>query len=157
MLSTAHAERAAPSPAVAGGDAYKALKGRIHLKLLEKLDLSALETLAPEKLRQEIAAQIERLLLDEQAPVNDIERRLLIRDIQHEMLGFGPIEVLMADPSVSDILVNSHDQVYVERRGKLELTNVTFTDERHLMRIIDKIVSLVGRRIDESSPMVDAR
>ena len=100
---------------------------------------------------------VERLLQDEQAAINDIERRTLIRDIQHEMLGFGPIELLMADPTVSDILVNSYQQIYVERKGKLELTNVTFTDEKHLLRIIDKIVSLVGRRIDESSPMVDAR
>src|SRR3569833_157077 len=138
-------------------NAYKALKGRIHLKLLDKFDLTALETLTPEKLRQEIATTAERLHQEEQAAVNDIERRSLIRDIQHEMLGFGPLELLMADPSVSDILVNSYHQIYVERRGKLELTNVSFTDERHLLRIIDKIVSLVGRRIDESSPMVDAR
>ena len=138
-------------------DAYKALKGSIHLKLLDKFDLSALETLAPEKLRQEIAVMTERLLNEEQAAINDIERRLLIRDIQHEMLGFGPLEVLMADPAVSDILVNSYHQIYVERRGRLELTNVTFTDEKHLLRIIDKIVSRIGRRIDESSPMVDAR
>jgi pilus assembly protein CpaF len=138
-------------------DSYKSLKGRMHLKLLEKFDLTALETLAPEVLRQEISAMVGRLLLEEQEALNEIERRTLIRDIQHEMLGFGPIELLMADPTVSDILVNSHEQIYVERKGKLELTNVTFTDEKHLLRIIDKIVSLVGRRIDESSPMVDAR
>lgn len=138
-------------------EAYKLLKGRIHLKMLDKFDLAALETLAPETLRQEISNMAERLLNEEQAAINDIERRSIIRDIQHEMLGFGPIELLMADPTVSDILVNSYHQVYVERRGRLELTNVTFTDEKHLLRIIDKIVSLVGRRIDESSPMVDAR
>jgi pilus assembly protein CpaF len=138
-------------------DSYKSLKGRMHLKLLEKFDLAALETLAPEVLRQEISAMVGRLLLEEQEALNEIERRTLIRDIQHEMLGFGPIELLMADPTVSDILVNSHEQIYVERKGRLELTNVTFTDEKHLLRIIDKIVSLVGRRIDESSPMVDAR
>lgn len=137
--------------------AYKALKGRMHLKLLDKFDLAVLESLPPALLRQEIASMVERLLQDEQAAINDIERRSLIRDIQHEMLGFGPIELLMADPTVSDILVNSYQQVYVERKGKLELTNVSFTDEKHLLRIIDKIVSLVGRRIDESSPMVDAR
>jgi pilus assembly protein CpaF len=118
---------------------------------------SLFETLAPEKLRQEIATMVERLLNDEQAAVNDLERRTLMRDIQHEMLGFGPIELLMADPTVSDILVNRFDSIYVERHGRLELSNVTFTDEKHLLRIIDKIVSLVGRRIDESSPMVDAR
>ncbi|VTU19946.1 CpaF family protein [Variovorax sp. RA8] len=136
---------------------YKMLKSRMHLKLLEKFDLAALETLPPEELRQEISAMVGRLLLEEQTAVNDIEKRTLIRDIQHEMLGFGPIELLMADPTVSDILVNSYDQIYVERKGRLERTNVGFTDEKHLLRIIDKIVSLVGRRIDESSPMVDAR
>jgi pilus assembly protein CpaF len=140
-----------------GSDPYKALKSRMHLKLLDMFDLAALESLAPDVLRQEIAVMVERLLQDEQAVVNDVERGSLIRDIQHEMLGFGPLELLMADPAVSDILVNSYQQIYVERRGRLELTNVTFTDEKHLLRIIDKIVSLVGRRIDESSPMVDAR
>lgn len=138
-------------------DAYKSLKGRLHLKLLEKFDLAVLETVPPDVLRQEIANMVERLLQEEQAAINDIERRSLIRDIQHEMFGFGPLELLMADPAVSDILVNRFDQIYVERRGKLELTGVTFTDEKHLLRIIDKIVSLVGRHIDESSPMVDAR
>jgi pilus assembly protein CpaF len=138
-------------------DAYMQLKSRIHLKLLEKFDLAALESLSPERLRQEIATMVERLLLTEQAVVNEEERGTLIRDIQHEMLGFGPLELLMADPIVSDILVNSYRQIYVERRGRLELTDVTFTDEKHLLRIIDKIVSLVGRHIDESSPMVDAR
>jgi pilus assembly protein CpaF len=141
----------------ANGNAYKALKERIHLKLLEVFDLAALESLAPEALRQEIASMVERLLNEEQAVINDAERGTLIRDIQHEMLGFGPLELLMADPTVSDILVNSYRQIYVERKGRLELTPVTFTDEKHLLRIIDKIVSLVGRRIDESSPMVDAR
>jgi pilus assembly protein CpaF len=138
-------------------DAYKQLKEQMHLKLVDQFDLTTLETLPAEKLRQEIATMIDRLLLEEQAPVSALERRMLVRDIQHEMLGFGPLELLMADPSVSDILVNSFDKIYVERRGRLELSDVTFTDERHLMRIIDKIVSLVGRRIDESSPMVDAR
>jgi pilus assembly protein CpaF len=99
----------------------------------------------------------ERLLEEDSAVVNDLERRLLIRDIQHEMLGFGPLELLMTDPAVSDILVNRHDQIYVERLGRLELTPVVFTDDKHLLRIIDKIVSRIGRRIDESSPMVDAR
>jgi pilus assembly protein CpaF len=139
------------------GEAYQQLKSRIHLKLLDQFDLVALETLAPEDLRREISIMVEKLLEEEQAAINDVERGTLIRDIQHEMLGFGPLELLMADPTVSDILVNSYHQIYVERRGKLELSNVTFTDEKHLLRIIDKIVSLIGRRIDESSPMVDAR
>ena len=98
--------RARRRPA-ANGDAYKALKERIHLKLLDKFDLTALETLAPDQLRHEIAQMVGRLLQEEQAVINDAERRTLIRDIQHEMLGFGPLELLMADPTVSDILVNS--------------------------------------------------
>lgn len=138
-------------------DAYKQLKEQMHLQLVERFDLTTFETLPAEQLRQEIATMIDRLLLDELVPVSALERRMLVRDIQHEMLGFGPLELLMADATVSDILVNSYDKIYVERRGRLELTDVTFTDERHLLRIIDKIVSLVGRRIDESSPMVDAR
>lgn len=152
------APHAAADPHGGGSsEAYRVLKGRLHLKLLEKFDLASLDTLAPEALRHEIATMVSRLVQEEQAAVNDLERRTLIRDIQHEMLGFGPIELLMADPTVSDILVNRYDQIYVERRGRLELTSVSFTDEKHLLRIIDKIVSLVGRRIDESSPMVDAR
>jgi len=150
-------EGVARSQAAVSSDAYKGLKERIHLKVLELLDLAALDALAPEQLRHEIALTVERLLQEEQAVVNGAERGNLIRDIQHEMLGFGPLELLMADPAVSDILVNSYRQIYVERKGQLELTNVTFTNEKHLLRIIDKIVSLVGRRIDEASPMVDAR
>jgi pilus assembly protein CpaF len=138
-------------------DAYKQLKEQMHLRLLDRFDLTVLESLPPDQLRQEIASAIDGLLLDEETPISGLERRMLVRDIQHEMLGFGPLELLMADPAVSDILVNACDKIFVERRGRLELTDVTFTDDRHLMRIIDKIVSLVGRRIDESSPMVDAR
>jgi pilus assembly protein CpaF len=156
-LNAAVTETVARSDERGASDGYKTLKNRIHLNLLEMMDLSALENLSAEKLRQEIAVLVERLLQEERAPVNEIERGLLIRDIQHEMLGFGPLEILMVDPAVSDILVNSYHQIYVERRGKLELSDVTFNDEKHLLRIIDKIVSLVGRRIDESSPMVDAR
>jgi pilus assembly protein CpaF len=143
--------------AATGADTYKLLKSRLHLKLLAQMDLVALESLQAEQLRQEIASMVERLIQEEQAVVNEAERSTLVRDIQHEMLGFGPLELLMADPAVSDILVNSWQQIYVERKGRLELTSVSFTDEKHLLRIIDKIVSLVGRRIDESSPMVDAR
>ena len=148
---------AQPQSSPVATDAYKMLKERMHLKLLDKFDLGVLETLQPDVLRQEISTMVERLLSEDQSAINELERRSLIRDIQHEMLGFGPLELLMADPTVSDILVNSYQQIYVERKGRLELTNVTFTDEKHLLRIIDKIVSLVGRRIDESSPMVDAR
>ena len=138
-------------------EAYLKLKNKLHLEILDKVDLASLESMSETRLRQEIATLVELMLSENPAPINDIERRMLVRDIQNEMLGLGPLELLMADATVSDILVNSYNQIYVERRGKLELTSVSFTDERHLMRIIDKIVSRVGRRIDESSPMVDAR
>ena len=138
-------------------EAYIKLKNKLHMQILEKVDLASLESMSDARLRQEIGTLVGLLLTENPAPINDLERRTLVRDIQNEMLGLGPLELLMADPSVSDILVNSYNQVYVERRGKLELTSVTFTDDKHLMRIIDKIVSRVGRRIDESSPMVDAR
>jgi pilus assembly protein CpaF len=140
-----------------GASAYQDLKIDIHQKLLDRVDLSVMEKLTEDRLRQEIAGLVERLLAESAMVVNDAERSTLIRDIQHEMLGFGPLEPLLADPTVSDILVNGHSQVYVERRGRLEATDVRFADDAHLMKIIDKIVSRVGRRIDESSPMVDAR
>ena len=140
-----------------GHSAYQELKVAIHQKLLDRVDLAVMESLTEERLREEIAQLVERLLAEDAVLVNDAERAGLIRDIQHEMLGLGPLEPLLADPSISDILVNSHSQVYVERRGKLESTEVRFADDAHLMKIIDKIVSRVGRRIDESSPMVDAR
>ena len=142
------------SPAI---EAYVKLKNKLHLQILEKVDLASLESMSEIRLRQEIATLVELMLTENPAQINDLERRMLVRDIQNEMLGLGPLELLMADPTVSDILVNSYNQIYVERKGRLELTNVTFTDDKHLLRIIDKIVSRVGRRIDESSPMVDAR
>ncbi|TFY97000.1 CpaF family protein [Ramlibacter rhizophilus] len=156
MLGSSPSDTPAPAPPTSSAS-YQELKSRLHQKLLDKFDLTALESLPPQALRQEIANAAERLLIEEQAPINDAERKSLIRDVQNEMLGFGPLELLMADPTVSDILVNSFKCIYVERRGRLELTDVSFKDENHLLRIIDKIVSLVGRRIDESSPMVDAR
>jgi pilus assembly protein CpaF len=137
--------------------AYQQMKARVHQLLLGRLDLVAVESMAPERLRGELSLLVERLLIEENVVVNAAERRNLVRDIQHEMLGLGPLEPLLADPTVSDILVNGSKQVYVERRGQLSLTDVTFADDDHLMKIIDKIVSRIGRRVDESSPMVDAR
>jgi pilus assembly protein CpaF len=142
------------TPAV---EPYLMLKHKLHQQILDRVDLASLESMSELRLRQEIATLVELILTEHPAQINDLERRMLVRDIQNEMLGLGPLELLMADPTVSDILVNSYNQIYVERRGKLELTNITFTDDKHLLRIIDKIVSRVGRRIDESSPMVDAR
>jgi pilus assembly protein CpaF len=144
-------------PSLAQSRAYQELKAGIHRAVLDRINLEAMEGLPPERLREELQALVSRVLDEENHVVNDIERRSLIRDIQYEMLGLGPLEPLLADPAISDILVNNSSQVYVERGGRLELTNVTFGDDAHLMKIIDKIVSRVGRRIDESSPMVDAR
>jgi pilus assembly protein CpaF len=137
--------------------AYQELKNHIYQILMDRIDLESLQRLSQDQIRRELQLLVERLLEEETAVINDLERKTLVRDIQNEMLGFGPLEELLADPTVSDILVNSHKQVYVERRGKLELTDVVFFDDAHLLKIIDKIVSRVGRRIDESSPMVDAR
>jgi pilus assembly protein CpaF len=116
-----------------------------------------MEGLPRELLQEELKVLVERLISEEALAINDTERKSLVRDIQHEVLGLGPIETLLADSTLSDILVNTHRQVYVERAGKLELTDVRFESDAHLMKIIDKIVSGIGRRVDESSPMVDAR
>ena len=149
---------AAPAAAaVSQAHPYQDIKARIHQLLLERLDLEATQALSATALREELRQLVERLLNEENLVLNAGERRSLVRDIQNEMLGYGPLEPLLADHTVSDILVNTHRQVYVERRGRLEATDVTFSDDGHLMKIIDKIVSRVGRRIDESSPMVDAR
>lgn len=136
---------------------YQELRSRIHRKLLDRVDLAMMENMAPELLRAELKTLVERLLTEEDVAINDAERISLVRDIQHEVLGLGPLETLMADSTISDILVNTFNQIYVERKGKLELTDVRFESEAHLLKIIDKIVSGVGRRVDESSPMVDAR
>ncbi|MDO8347207.1 MAG: CpaF family protein [Rugosibacter sp.] len=138
-------------------ETYHALKSRIHQKLLDRVDLKVMEGLPPDRLKDELKIIVDRILTEEAAVLNESERRTLVRDIQYEMLGLGPLEPLLADLSISDILVNTYAQVYVERHGKLELTDVRFSDDVHLKKIIDKIVSRVGRRIDESSPMVDAR
>jgi pilus assembly protein CpaF len=137
--------------------AYQKLKRDIHQAVLERVELERLARLPSDQVRQEIAALIGRILEDLKAPANDLERRQLVTDVYDEMFGFGPLEVLLRDPSVSDILVNTSSQTYVERSGRLELCDVTFYDDAHLMKVIEKIVSRVGRRIDESSPMVDAR
>jgi pilus assembly protein CpaF len=136
---------------------YYDLKVSIHSKLLDRIDLAALESIPEERLREELRQLVERLLLEDGVALNDTERRRIVVDIQNEVLGLGPLEPLLADATISDILVNTYRQVYVERYGKLELTDVRFGSNAHLMKIIDRIVSRIGRRVDESSPMVDAR
>ncbi len=149
--------QAAPTEMDFYSPAYQQLKRNMHRTILERIDLERLQQLTPEQFKRELSLLVEKIVEDEHMAVNQQERRQLVTDMQHEMLGFGPIEPLLHDPSISDILVNTCNQVYVERRGKLELTPITFYDNPHLLKLIEKIVTRVGRRVDESSPMVDAR
>jgi pilus assembly protein CpaF len=133
------------------------LKNRIHRHLIDRIDLAKVDVLPRDIVEQQIRDVVEELLADEETPLSRWERNQIILEIQHETFGLGPIEPLVRDHSVSDILVNGARHVFVERRGKLEETSVVFRDDAHLLQIIERIVSQVGRRIDESSPMVDAR
>jgi pilus assembly protein CpaF len=132
-------------------------KMRAYKKLLEVMDLSLISTIPEDQARSQITEIATRILNDESATLSQEQRRRVIRTIEDEVMGLGPLEPLLADPSVSDILVNGPKSVYVERKGRLEQTDVSFHDDYHLMNIIDRIVSAVGRRVDEASPMVDAR
>jgi pilus assembly protein CpaF len=133
------------------------LKTRLHERLLEELNLAAIEKVAKADLRREVATIVNELLTTEGTALNAKEFGVLIEDLLDEVLGLGPLEPLLKDPTITDILVNTHRQVFVERHGVLETTSVRFQGERHLLRIIDRIVSAVGRRVDESQPWVDAR
>ena len=138
---------------------YYELKTRIHDRLIDLIDLSLLDTYDENMLTPQIRRLVEQILQEDEnrIPLNLNEREKLFREIQDEVFGLGPLEPFLQDPTVSDILVNNYKQIYVERFGKLEVTEARFKDDVHLRKIIDKIVSAVGRRIDESSPMVDAR
>jgi pilus assembly protein CpaF len=136
---------------------YGAVKTAIHRKLIQKLNLDRLGEIKREDVRREVAQILEGLVVGESTPMNLQERERLSAEILDEVFGLGPLEPLLADPTVSDILVNTYKRVYVERKGMLELTTIQFRDDAHLMGIIDRIVSAIGRRVDESSPMVDAR
>ncbi len=136
---------------------FEELKQRIHGKLVDKLDLSKVGQLAGDVLRREIRLVVEHLCDSENTMLNRSERERLIDEVLDETFGLGPLEALLKDPAVSDILINGPKNVYVERRGKLEKTTVTFRDNEHLLQIIDRIISKVGRRVDETCPMVDAR
>jgi len=140
-------------------DEYFDLKSRVHDRLLDIIDLSVIDKLERDELEFQIRQVVERILKEESytLPLNLKEREKIFTEILDEVLGYGPLEPLLKDHSVSDILVNTYKDIYVERAGKIEETDARFKDDDHLMRIIDKIVSSVGRRIDESSPMVDAR
>lgn len=136
---------------------FQELRLRIHRKLIDTLDLTKLSNLEMERVRVEIRRILEDIVSAEAIPLSRSDRDRLIMEVQHEVFGLGPLETLMKDPEISDILVNSSSQIYVERYGKLEKTDVRFRDDAHLMQIIERIVTRVGRRVDESSPMVDAR
>ncbi len=138
-------------------DSYTALKVSLHQKLIERINLSALDSMSREQVGRDIGDLVQEMLKELNHALNLTERRQLVEDILDELLGLGPLEPLLKDPTISDIMVNSASIVFVERRGKIELVPTRFADDRHLMRIIGKIVSAVGRRVDESSPMVDAR
>ncbi len=141
----------------AGSKNTEELKKQIHAKLVERLDFTRVKDLTSEALRRDIRRVIEHLCDTENPLLNRMEREKLIEEILDETLGFGPLEPLLKDPTVSDILVNGPRKVYVERRGKLEKSEISFRDNDHLLQIIDRIVSKVGRRVDETSPLVDAR
>jgi len=138
-------------------DSFQELKSRLHKKLIDRLDLTALSGLDRNSLHQQIKDSAEALVSEENVYLSVESKERLITEIMNETLGLGPIEQYMHDPDVSDVLVNGHGQVYIERAGKLELTDTTFKDDGHVLLIIDRILTAVGRRVDESSPMVDAR
>src|SRR5437660_5990137 len=136
---------------------FGSVKAAIHRKLIQKLNLDKLTDVNREDVRREVSLILEGIVHGESAPMNLQERERLVQEVLDEVFGLGPLEPLLADPTVSDILVNTYKRVFVERKGLLEPTSIQFRDDAHLMSIIDRIVSAIGRRVDESSPMVDAR
>jgi pilus assembly protein CpaF len=145
---------AAPEPL---NPEYQELKFKLHHKLLDRINLEVLAGITDDRIRAEVREAVLAIIEDEPTLLTASEKLQIADEVLHEVFGLGPLEPLLRDPVVSDILVNGHCQVYVERKGLLELTSVRFHDDAHLLRIIDKIVSQVGRRVDESNPMVDAR
>jgi len=136
---------------------FQEIKARLHRAIITRMDLTKLNTLPSDRIHAEVSRLAEDLLLAENLPLSTIERDRLVSEVHHELFGLGPLEPLLSDPTISDILVNSHANIFIERRGKLERTAISFKDDEHLMRVIERIVSTVGRRIDEAQPMVDAR
>jgi pilus assembly protein CpaF len=147
----------APASSVASQERYFELKTRVHQKLLNVLNMDALKAVSRERLRGEVQGVVERIVSEDRLPITMPERDRLVEEVLDEVFGLGPLEPLLKDPTISDILVNTYKQVYIERFGKLSETGIRFQSDRHLMHVIEKIVSMVGRRIDESVPLVDAR
>ncbi len=139
------------------GDRYFELKSEIHRKLIGVLNLERVSSIPKDRLRAEIGRVVERLLDEERVPMTTAEQTRIVEEVLDEVLGLGPLETLLKEPSISDILVNRYNKVFIERNGKLSETQVRFKDDAHLLHIIEKIVSQVGRRIDEAQPIVDAR
>jgi len=140
-----------------GNQQFQDMKARLHRAIITRMDLTKLNTLAPDRVTAEVSRLAEDLLLAENTPLSLVERERLVSEVHDELFGLGPLEPLLGDPTISDILVNSYSNIYIERRGKLEKTAISFKDDEHLRRVIERIVSTVGRRIDEAQPMVDAR
>src|SRR5271155_3233797 len=149
--------RAPSTPTSAGGSQFEQLKMRIHQQLVERLDVQNLRSLPPETVRAEVRIVIRELCQSEKGLLSSGDQERLMDEVIDETFGLGPLETLLKDSTISDILVNRSDRIYVERRGKLEQVETRFRDNQHLRQIIDRIVAMVGRRIDETSPMVDAR
>jgi pilus assembly protein CpaF len=150
-------ERFALDPAQRTLDVHQELKAKVHRRLVDTLDLAQAQKLPEEELRAECSRRVDQLLSEERAPLTGEAKRRLVREVMDEIFGLGPLEELRRDTTVSDILVNGPDQVYVERMGTLQKAGARFRDEAHLMQVIRRIASKVGRRVDESSPMLDAR
>src|SRR5689334_4746059 len=148
---------AAPGGAAAPRQQYLELRANVHRKLLNRLNLEALARADRARAESEIRTLLSQLLAEEPQPLNLAERETLFGEVVDDVFGLGPLEPLLRDPSVSDILVNTYKSVFVERKGKMQRVTASFQDDAHLMRVIDRIVSRVGRRVDDSSPMVDAR
>ncbi len=138
-------------------EGYQKMKAQLHTRLIDRLDLAHVQRLSPEQLRAELGVLVGALVAEENLPLNRREREQLLQELQDEILGLGPLESLLRDPTISDILVNNHDVIFIERSGLLERVALRFRDVNHLLQTINKIVSRVGRRVDESSPVVDAR
>ena len=147
----------AAAPAEDGNQIFQEMKARLHRAIVTRVDLTKLSALTPDRVHAEVSRLAEGLLQAENLPLSTADRDRLVSEVHHELFGLGPLEPLLADPTISDILVNSYSSIYIERRGKLEKTAISFKDDEHLRRVIERIVSTVGRRIDEAQPMVDAR
>jgi len=157
LLQQTESDARLKAPAFSKSDFFYEVKHRLHSRLVEEINLKALDRLSPDEVASEVSQIIDRFLIEEKVLLNASEKAELTSDILNELTGLGPIEPFLKDPTVSDILCNSYKHIYVERFGLLEKTNARFLNDAHLLNIIDRIISRVGRRIDESSPMVDAR